>query len=68
MVDGELLIAFLVNGQNGEPFDASTLASILEAEGMQLASALSIAVCCEYIILIACMVPLSYHHDHRHLS
>ena len=46
MSNDELVIAFLVVGQNDEPLNGSILAAALEDGGNQLASALSIAVSC----------------------
>ena len=47
MIDNELLIAFVVVGQNGEPVNGQILTTIVNDGGSQLASVLSIAVCCE---------------------
>ena len=46
MFNNELVIAFVVVGQNGEPINGSILETAVEEGGNQLASALSIAVCC----------------------
>ena len=46
MSNDELLIAFVVLGQNGDPINGSILATAVEEGGNQLASALSTAVCC----------------------
>ena len=46
MSNDELVIAFVVLGQNGDPINGSILATAVEEGGNQLASALSTAVCC----------------------
>ena len=52
MVNNELLIAFIVVGQNGEPVSGQILATILDdvVNQQQIASALSIAVCCIIVV------------------
>ena len=50
MSNDELVIAFVVLGQNGDPINGSILATAVEEGGNQLASALSTAVCCINII------------------
>lgn len=60
MSNNELVIAFVVVGQNGEPINGSILATALEDGGNQLATALSIAVCCVnyYAMYISCHITL----------
>lgn len=56
----ELVIAFLVVGQDGEPLNGSILATALEDGGNQLASALSTAVGCANSITFVARMQASW--------